>query len=1062
MRPNQLTLTAFGPYHQTEVIDFDALSPHNLFVVSGNTGAGKTSIFDGISYALFGGASGEDRKDVSSLRSDFADDSLPTSVTLVFTLQGKHYRVFRQLPYLKAGNKSQTPGKAEIYEIIEGEEVSIVDRQITQDVDKKILSLIGLNREQFNQLILLPQGEHQRFLTSKTDEKEAILRTLFNTEKYRALIDSLKIKHDEQQKTVLQLTAKNSAELSSIFKQLPARDVELFTCIDDNGVVNINHHQAITGLMIEKTHYSATITASNEKITADNTTLMALHKEFAQAEALNQQFERLAKNQEALAKHIASEADISEVAQSIQFAERAQPIEKYFDEVNRLRTDAKAVLATLNSVKEAHQKSQQQLTVLKANLDAENSKTEAREQLQREINRLEDNETAVKSLATQKASLTQLQKDLAVITAKITEATQLQNDLKVQKTELTAQLQAVDKVVETNLPLMRLAPLFQLLQKIIQKRDQLNVNHEKATVEKLNAESLLKDAKSNFDTALKNWRDNQANLLASTLTWGKPCPVCGSKEHPAHALMDDLFTSVDDNETNAQNLEAEFSEAQTALMQAEATMSEITQQLKHLSTEQKENATEQKALFAKIEKFYQSDDYGLLKTLEIPMVNGDILQHELDALLLKVETASAKAEKAHKDAEVHKHKLTQLEQTLSVKNDQLLVDKEAHTQQNSELIRQQTALDLALKNIPEELQNFDAFMQKLRTQQASLQGMKTAFEHAEKNHKAEEHNFIALKNQLMNEDAQYQKLVKAGKEAKESLDQTLEKANFADESAFLQARIEPEQLKSLREKIATYHQEKALLMQKIEDATAQLKDKTPINLDAFRENLQTKEIALNQRRTELTQNTGYLNVIQNLLDELANNHSKIEKKTKHLNKLAEVYQLLRGNNSLKLSFERYILIEYFERVIESANLRLQKMTNGQFEFMRSEDLASGGKQSGLDLDIYDAYTGEARNVKTLSGGEKFKASLSLSLGMADVIQAHQGGITIDTLFIDEGFGSLDEESLLQAVDTLIELQASGRMIGIISHVEELKQTLPARIEVTKTKGGYSKTAVVVR
>ena len=176
----------------------------------------------------------------------------------------------------------------------------------------------------------------------------------------------------------------------------------------------------------------------------------------------------------------------------------------------------------------------------------------------------------------------------------------------------------------------------------------------------------------------------------------------------------------------------------------------------------------------------------------------------------------------------------------------------------------------------------------------------------------------------------------------------------------------------------------------------------------------------------------------------------------------EVHDLLRGDNPQKLSFERYILIEYFEQVIAAANLRLQKMTNGQFEFTRSENLASHGKQSGLDLDIYDAYTGEARDVKTLSGGEKFKASLSLSLGMADTIQAHQGGISIETLFIDEGFGSLDEESLLQALDVLIELQDSGKMIGVISHVEELKQTLPARIEVTKTKGGFSKTQIITQ
>src|SRR5699024_11847516 len=175
----------------------------------------------------------------------------------------------------------------------------------------------------------------------------------------------------------------------------------------------------------------------------------------------------------------------------------------------------------------------------------------------------------------------------------------------------------------------------------------------------------------------------------------------------------------------------------------------------------------------------------------------------------------------------------------------------------------------------------------------------------------------------------------------------------------------------------------------------------------------------------------------------------------------DVYDALRGQNNLKISFERYLQIDYLDQITQAANERFHSLTNGQYYLIRSERQETHGRQSGLAIDVYDAYTGLTRDVKTLSGGEKFNASLSLALGMSDVIQSFQGGISIETMFIDEGFGSLDEESLTKAIDTLIELQESGRMIGVISHVQELKHMLPARLEVIKQKEGHSKTNFVV-
>ncbi len=199
-----------------------------------------------------------------------------------------------------------------------------------------------------------------------------------------------------------------------------------------------------------------------------------------------------------------------------------------------------------------------------------------------------------------------------------------------------------------------------------------------------------------------------------------------------------------------------------------------------------------------------------------------------------------------------------------------------------------------------------------------------------------------------------------------------------------------------------------------------------------------------------------------MLDKITEAEKRVRESERQLAVLSDLYDVIRGQNQHKVSFERYLQIEYLEQIIEAANLRLKKLSNGQYDLIRSDRQETHGRQSGLALDIYDAYTGQTRDVKTLSGGEKFNASLCLALGMSDVIQSFQGNISIETMFIDEGFGTLDEEALNKAIDTLVDLQQSGRMIGVISHVQELKSIFPAILEVKKTKEGHSQAQFILK
>ncbi|MHC5225474.1 AAA family ATPase [Ignatzschineria sp. LJL83] len=1131
MRPLKLTLTAFGPYQDQEIIDFQKLQPYDLFVISGNTGAGKTSIFDGISYALFGSASGEDRKDPASLRSDFASDSEPTSAELIFSLRDKTYRIYRQLPYTKAGNKSQTPGKAEIYEIdLENDdlfsEINIVDRQIPTEVDRKVSELIGLNSAQFNQLVMLPQGEYQRFLTSSTNNKEAILRTVFNTEKYQKLTEQLKAKRDLQNEKVTRLNAKEQHLLHSLFTQLPVRDSLLFSYLSEDDseknaensaeqnaskreiseAVSINAHQALTALEAEAEFYFAKTQETEAEITAKTALSKTLQMQIAQGEAINDDFTKLSMIQQQLKNHLTEETTIQTEKIRLDQAERAQPIEKYHDAVIRLRTEAKEASSKHQVTTKKLEEHQALAKKAEVKYAEEVAKEPLKLALQTEIIQLESNQAQVESLAS-------LKQALAGIQAQQQDAEKAQL---AQKTRFKA-LQKTRDILQDNLkvlekealPAFALTQLQQALQEVVRSlktendlKARIEVLQEKSKTEKHQAE----EAQATFQEAYQHWLSNQSQLLAENLQKGEPCPVCGSKDHPALHLQKEVShqessqesTQIAGNHENSSDhndhtdRNDDFTELQQSYLQQEAqyqnTLSQITQVLADL---QKHEPMMQSAISV-LQNYLNSEEAKLISTVASLSMPA-FLQFcenpslpEAQALLAEVENAQMHANQQSQKANKARTELHTKDSAIETERKALDSLQTSLQEIEKNLILKTADITRITESIPEELQDIAEFRANLQQKQTAFTAMKLAFESAKTTLDTEMRAVAVLESQEKQEKLTLEKLIHAGMEARKTLDCELIKAGFikksehnagnhehengsenkneliADEASFTASKLEASLIKALRETIQDFEKLQDSFNQQIAILQEKLTDKTPVDLANLKTSLEQVEatlIALNDAKSQAKHLYDFAKSSQNQIEDNAKN---LEKERDYLQKVIEVHDLLKGDNAHKLSFERYILIEYFEQVIEAANLRLQKMTNGQFEFTRSESLASHGKQSGLDLDIYDAYTGEARDVKTLSGGEKFKASLSLSLGMADIIQAHQGGISIGMMFIDEGFGSLDEESLQQALDVLIDLQASGRMIGIISHVEELKQKLPARIEVTKTAGGFSKTKLMTQ
>ncbi len=1077
MRPIQLTLTAFGPYHKREVIDFRKLAPHNLFVISGKTGAGKTTIFDGISYALFGEASGLDRQNATpSLRSDFATDEIPTTAELIFELKGKQYRIFRQLPYLKAGNKSVTPGKAEIYALNnEGPqndlfaETPLVERQIPNMVNPKVEALLGLNRDQFNQLVMLPQGEYQRFLTSKTTDKEAILRTVFNTERYQTVVENLKISADRSKEKVTKIQARYNTLIQTIHQQLPQRESPFFEHFQEESEIQINSFQAIEGLSIEEAFYQAEESTIRKKITQQEAIIEAEQERLVESRALNAKFQELEDAQKNLQTLSAQQLTIDTLRHSVDLAEKAQSMEKFANDAFRLRKEHSEAEKTLTEAQECFKEAEKELQNALETYQLAQKGERTITMLSEEVTLLESREKEIEALTQSQTAIAHSREQLTEIQQKIDHLNDIIRKEQTKKSDWQQKIKNAETGSDPIAQYQQLRADFEQFSTLLEKQ-----KSEQATLllleeEKKRRAIALEDAQKEQKEAAAKFYQQQALNLTHALEDGKPCPVCGSLEHPQKAgaqYRNQYRKDIEDLSINPQH---EFETANQNLINTQRLYDQLIDREKEAHERRQQVTQELKDLWQKITDFSQQEK-EYIEPLALQIATYELTVSSLTSNSQKIESAFTHSQKSLQLLRTLRPEFEAIEKRLAQHQTELDQLKESYQDEKSRLTERESSLKSILQNIPENLRDPLAYRTYLDQQKNTLTTLKAQLKSAEKRlHEAEKDRALAFQK-LEQHQTQKEKCSLNLKKAEENYHQALLHASFikraddgteqADEAQFIAAQQLIPHLAENREKVTAFERHYLIANEKVNTLSLALSGKEPIDLSTLEQKVNADKEKLAELQSRLHKNQQLISQIKLAITGINEVSSALEAARARHEKTVEVYDLVRGQNSRRISLERFILIEYFEMIIHAANIRLYQMSNGQFQFIRSEDIATRNVQSGLDLNIYDAYTGENRDVKTLSGGEKFKASLSLSLGMADVIQSHKGGVSIDTLFIDEGFGALDEESLLQAIDVLIELQASGRMIGVISHVEELKQTLPARIEVTKTKSGYSKTEII--
>lgn len=1030
MRPITLKMTAFGPYKHTEVIDFTELKGNQLFVVSGSTGAGKTTIFDGICFALYGSASGSDRSESRIMRSDFAEDHVHTSVELVFEIHQRTYRILRQIGHVKKGNKGLTGEKYEFYEKLIDREVPCVERQIVSEINDKVDEIIGLTKNQFIQIVMLPQGEFRKLLTSETENKEDILRKIFKTEPYKMISERLKTKKAlaEEELKIEQRTT--NSYIQNIAASFPKRESTIFEVLAQE---HYNIHQVISGLEEESSYYEEKIRQDHFKYEDAYQNHTSKSGEFHEAKSLNERFDEWETKEQKLQKLTEQLPLFEGKEMQLEKAERASVIEGIERNFKELQKEVLEKQQLWDGAVTSEAKAKEKLEHMNLQYIEEENKQEIREKLSESLVRLNDFLPIVKDMTSKESELKVMENEVDKLLANVKEIEEQVNSKNEAVTALKLDMDRLEN---------QLIPFDDKLQKLSELNEQCRVLKEFLSIqqsmktqetETLDKERHYNTVKTEYTTLENEWFGNQARVLADHLHDGDACPVCGSVEHP-----------------NKNEQDQTVAPSKEQLEQVKLTLNQVDSSYRNASA--KQNAMMEQLSI----KEQEVAGFG------VDVTHSDKVYETLDESRLKFDV---EVSQMRKDKDVLR-KIKQQHQELSLTVQELDVRKveitKNHQEAQSIYEKSKAIYEDKLQSIPAEVRILSQLEQQVRETSERKTKLENAWKAVQQlRQEAREQHASSVLTIAHTEQALQETKAKLDK-ANAAFTKALESSAFESDETYQQAKLRDSERTTLKEQILEFKQSRHTLIEQVAELSIKLANKTKVDLNDLQNELASLKVVYEKALQEVNLSNDYKKAANNLISSIVLSSKKAIAKERGYNQITDLYDVIRGQNGMKISFERYLQIEYLEQIIVSANERLKNLSNGQFHLIRSERQEARGRQSGLGLDVYDAYTGQTRDVKTLSGGEKFNASLCLALGMADVIQSFQGNVSIDTMFIDEGFGSLDEESLNKSIDTLIDLQKSGRMIGVISHVQELKTAIPAILEVRKSKEGYSETRFVIK
>ena len=1007
MKPLRLTMSAFGSFAGEETLDFSALGASGLYLITGETGAGKTTIFDAVSFALYGEASGRARDKYQMLRSDFANEKAKTYVELDFESGGSLYGIKRVI---------KKTGQDAVLTLPDGTSVSG-----ERGIKAKIAEIVGLDRGQFAQIVMIAQNDFLRFLQSGTEARVTILRSIFGTEALRYFQENLKARKNQV-----------GDELKMVRRDF-----------DRHGVDPYKREDIFAAWEAQIGSDKTALGEAEERMTEFDGRKAKISAEIALAEELGKKFAGLDASRAALTKHNLASGEMKALSERRErgeaalrkvkpFADRALEMSRRYEtsraELSEAEINANAASAALEEAKE-----------YLAGLPPIAEARTAFEGLMREWEAAAGRLAKLNALRANRDGIVKKQTLLA---------------------DTEAELLAAEKIIEELPPLEDMRIAFEELKRrheLTAERltkltalqadcasaagRQAALRSSQAEFEALNAEFLLADGK--YRAVNEAFLRNQAGILAGSLAEGEPCPVCGSAEHPAPAKL-----------SGGDVTEAKLKKAKDAADKAQKKRDDKASGCAALKAE---TETLSARLSADLSAFVPE---AALETAGALVAD---LSRKTAAELEALAKRKSEDEKAMSKIAVSLDEAVKKRDALAPKRAGLEAEIAALSGRFVEDFSEvspgaawETAGELLADAIAQTRSAADELTSRKVSAERALAELATNWEAAEKRNASAASAHSSALTLLAERENREREQKNLRDETRDAYINSLNVNAFADEASYLSALATEKELAKMTKRTADYEKTGEQLNRDIARLEGETAGRERPDLEKLAEASDAVKAAADELRKKRDEIKSRLGQTERSLKELrgsAEQFASLEKR------YATVKQLSDTANG-KLDFETYAQTAYFERVLRAANQRLKVMSQNRYSLLRRTGLDDGRKRAGLELEVLDAFTGKARSANSLSGGESFMASLSLALGLSDVVQRSAGGIRLDAMFIDEGFGSLDAEVLELAVRTLSDMAGGNRVIGIISHVAELCGRIDKQVRVEKTAFGSRISTVV--
>nr|WP_263313381.1 exonuclease subunit SbcC [Mammaliicoccus sp. Marseille-Q6498] len=995
MRPLLLNMQYFGPF-MNETIDFRNLSKSQLFLICGKTGSGKTMIFDAIVYALYGKTSTEARDEVD-LRSHFADPKLPTKVQFEFEIKHNEYQINRTVKYIKEGNKNATNPTVEVYKKVNGE-WSLQTSTINTS-NEYLKELLHMNVKQFRQILILPQGEFKQFLVSNSTDKRSILRTLFDSDRYETLQERL----EEEMKKEMALIEGHYQKITQYMTDL--HDFGNNELIDLKELEGHRYQKIIPALDLYKEVGNNKLNDVQKEKTEHEKTVQHKEKQFETEKLLKENFDTLADRRETLAALKKEENEMNELRTHLNYLKSVQSMTYQYNQLKEQQYE-------LTKANESEINLQNKLKSNKVQLDKleEQLKEITEDQEQIDINRKYIQKTNhIKANIQQYAHA---EKELPLLKDKQIKLNVTIEQDKKEMNRLSDQLEQVDsdesieheKLNQQESLKLKLQNLehtqkqFKEKEELEKKRTEISHNLKKLEQEKSNLEKeVIVDNKYDMLNV-----EAEILKIQKHVHQGEDCPICGSRIDAINGDLD--FESLKKDKEHNQAIEKKIQNIYIEITTLNERM--------NITNDQFEKLQNIRDVQSEVEEVNNQIE-NLKKEIQKHRDNRQHIQ-QLQKSIREIEQRTTKNELEQNNIE---HKINIYIKDLSY----FKQETEHEYIQQFEKQYDQYNLDIEL---------FDKKLNEVNTQIVTYK-----------------ENEQSLQIKLTSIKERKEMYEKQTNDTTSYLNNEMTKHNITSYSQLDELLKQVSNIKEYEDKINQYDKKYIEIEAVVNELSEKVKNKDMPNISETETQLAESKDILNetmkrhnQLQLKIDQNNHKINEIQNVV-------SKIENDLQEQAEMIELSKIMNGKNSEKMSLENYVLIYYLNHILDNANHHFLKMTNSRYQLVRKKEKSQG--LSGLEIEVFDRFSNRTRHITSLSGGETFQASLSLAIGLSNVVQEEAGAIHLESMFIDEGFGTLDSETLETALDTLVNIQMSGRLVGIISHVSELKTRIPTILNVNK-------------